>query len=485
MGLTKKQIVTVTVLLVGTVLAVLDLSFLSPALPSIMADFNVDATTAQWLSSAYSLVEAIIIPLSAYLLGRFSTKKLFLGAMSLFVVGSLLAAWGPSFGVVLTGRVFQAACTGILLPMVMTEIVLIFPRERRGSAMGLIGLLIGFAPTIGPTISGLLVDSVGWHVLFLIVGTLGAIVLIASTFVLEDKGTLERTPFDTLSVVLSSLGLLCVLYGLSTFSSSSNIAATIALVIFGLIAVALFIKRQLNLESPMLRMDVFRSRRFACAIIIIALTQGVYLGIGTVLPLFIQIVQGHTAVTSGLAVLPGALLSSVFALVSGSLFDKLGVRKPALAGGVLILVGSVMLAVMGPDASLPFIMAAYAIGVIGLQLVMTPCNTWGINSLDNSLVQHANAVSQTANQISNSFMVAIIISLTALSSVTAPGSMGVEASYAGDKAAFTGAAIILAIAFAFIILLIRNKANDRIVEPDDKSNQDCSTTNEEQPCNML
>ena len=380
--------------------------------------------------------------------------------MVLFVIGSLLAAWGPSFPVVLAGRVFQAGCTGILLPMVMTEIVLIFPREKRGSAMGLVGLLVGFVPTVGPTISGLLIDFVGWHALFLIVGVLGIVVLVAAALILENRDTMARVPFDALSVVLSSFGLLCMLYGLSTFASSDNMLATVCLIVVGVALLALFVRRQLKLENPMLNMAVFRSRRFSSAVFAIAIAQGVFLGIGTVLPLFIQMVQGQSAAISGLAVLPGALLSSVFALVSGKLFDRFGVRKPAIAGGIMIVASGVMLASLAINASFAYIAFAYAVGMIGLQLFMTPCNTWGINSLDNSLLQHANAVSQTVSQVSNSFMVAIVISLTALSGVMAPGAEGIQAAFIGDKIALVGSAAILLLLLIFIVFAIRDKASD-------------------------
>ncbi|MBW3092325.1 DHA2 family efflux MFS transporter permease subunit [Bifidobacterium sp. 82T10] len=463
MGLTRKQRITVIVLLTGTVLAILDLSFLSPALPSIMEDFSIDATTAQWLSSAYSLVEALIIPLSAYLLGRFSTKRLFVAAMGIFSAGSLLAAWGPNFGVLLVGRVCQAACTGILLPMVMTEIVLIFPRERRGTAMGLIGLLVGFAPAIGPTVSGLLIDSVGWHALFLIVGVLGIIILCVAMVVLETKETATRTPFDASSVALSSIGLLCILYGLSTFASTDNTVVIIFLIVIGAALIALFVVRQLRLEQPMLDMRVFRSRRFSSSVAVIALTQGVYLGIGTVLPLFVQIVRGESAVMSGLVVLPGALLSAAMALVSGKLYDRFGVHVPARAGSVCTLAGIALLATMPMNTGMPVVAIAYALCSVGVQLIITPCNTWGINSLSNALVRHANAAAQTSNQISNSFMVALIISFSALSSVIAPTATELEAAYYGDKIAFIAAAAILLALAAFIAIFIRDRKTDTIV----------------------
>ena len=172
LGITKKQLIMVIVLLSGTFTAVLNATLLTPALPTIMVDMGVASTTVQWLTSGYALVEAIVIPLSAYLMGRFSTRRLFVGGMSLFAAGSLVAAISPNFAVLLAGRMMQAAATGAIMPMVSSVILLVFPRERRGSAMGIIGLIIGFAPTIGPSLSGVLVDLVGWRMIFAIITAL-------------------------------------------------------------------------------------------------------------------------------------------------------------------------------------------------------------------------------------------------------------------------------------------------------------------------
>jgi predicted MFS family arabinose efflux permease len=202
MGITKQQKAMVAVLLSGAVLVVLNATLLSPALPSIMADTGVDATTVQWLTSAYSLVEAVVIPLNAFLVGRFSTRKLFLGGIAWFAGASVLAACAPNFGIILLARVMMAMATGIVMPMVFTLILLIFPREMRGSAMGIVGLVISFAPAIGPSLSGVVVDSIGWRALFVIVAVLAAVVVLVASFSLKNFSNFERTTFDAPSVVL-------------------------------------------------------------------------------------------------------------------------------------------------------------------------------------------------------------------------------------------------------------------------------------------
>ena len=200
LGLTNEQRNMVMVLLCGAVLVVLNQTLLSPALPSIMQHLQVDATTVQWLTSAYALVEAVVIPLAAWFMGRFSTRVLFIGAMALFGAGSLVAAIAPIFAVLLVGRIMQAMATGVMMVMVMSLILLTFPRESRGKAMGLVSLVIGFAPAIGPTLGGLLVDVVGWRALFCIVVVFSVLIILFAARSLKNREGFPRTS-DRKSVV--------------------------------------------------------------------------------------------------------------------------------------------------------------------------------------------------------------------------------------------------------------------------------------------
>ena len=207
LGISGRDLTMVAVFLTGTLLAVLNQTLLSPALPLIMKDMGVDATTAQWLTSGYSLVEAVVIPMSAYLIGRFTTRQFFIDAISLFAAGSITAALAPNFWFLLVGRVLQALCTGMAMPMVMTVILLVFPREKRGTATGIIGLIIGFAPAVGPSVAGFLVDAVRWRVLFGIVAVLAVTVIALSAITLRNYGNFDRLSLDPLSVVLATIGL--------------------------------------------------------------------------------------------------------------------------------------------------------------------------------------------------------------------------------------------------------------------------------------
>ncbi len=208
MNLSKEQLKQVIILLLGALLVVLNQTMISPALPVIMKDLQIGATTVQWLQSGFSLVNAVVIPLSAFLLGKFSIRKLYLGSLTFFIVGALLAAWSPNFYVLLLGRLLQGVCMGIMMPMLMSLLMLIFPRESRGSAMGLVGLVIGFAPAAGPTVAGVFIDSIGWQGFFLMIAILTIILATAAFFTL-DNFTL---PLITLSLLTRLILIYCQLF---------------------------------------------------------------------------------------------------------------------------------------------------------------------------------------------------------------------------------------------------------------------------------
>ena len=457
MGLTRTQMVMVVVFLAGTVFAVLNQTLLSPALPTIMADLHVDATTVQWLTSGYSLTEAVIIPFAAYFIGRFSTRQLFLGGMTLFTLGSLCAALAPSFPILLLGRVLQAVGTGSVMPMVFTVILLIFPREKRGTAMGIISLVIGFAPAVGPSLAGLLIDSVGWRALFIIVTALSALIVIVGLIVLKNYGDFKRVTFAPLSVALTTVGLVCLLYGLSTFSSSSNLALTGALIVVGAVLMVVYVRRQLKLETPMLQVGILRTRRYAITVIVIVIVQAALMGTGVIIPLYIQSVLGNSATVSGVAMLPGAVLGAIMSFFAGRLFDRYGVRRMVIPGGIVMLLGAAGMSLLGIDANIVIVAAAYTVLVVGLQAIMTPLNTWGVNSLDNSVIQHAQGVSNTLNQIAGAFGTALLVSLSALSPALAPNASAHEQLYLGQHIAFCAMTALLAIAFIVVCALVKDK----------------------------
>ncbi|MDO5335270.1 MAG: MDR family MFS transporter [Coriobacteriia bacterium] len=460
MNLTRQQYVMIALLLFGAFMVVLNATLLTPTLPVIMSDLGVEATTVQWLTSGYSLVEAIIVPLTAFFLGRFTTRKLYIGGIGLFAIGSLVAALSPSFAFLLLGRMIQASAAGLIMSMVFSVIVLMIPKEKRGMAMGLVGLVISFAPAIGPSLGGVLADSIGWRALFVVVASIAMILVILSIFVMKNFEGFARGAFDLLSVIMSTIGLATLLYGLSTFSSTENHLITLAFVACGLLFVVLFVRRQNQLEEPLLRIEVLKSRRYRTAACTVFILQAVLVGTGVLFPMYLQNVLGTTATVSGLVTLPGAIIGAICGVISGRLFDKFGIRGLALFGSLVMLAAGVGMFFFSESTPLIVVIVINAFVVTGLQFITTPLNTWGVNSLDNKLVQHATAVTNTLNQVGASMGTALIISVSAYGNMIAPDAVGTSLIMAGQHLSFLVIVVLLIAVFLIILLNARDKASD-------------------------
>lgn len=448
------------VLLAGCVLVVLNYMLLAPALPVIMREMSVSETTVQWLTSIYAMVEAVVIPMNAFLLGRFSVRKLFGGAFVLFAAASTLAAVAPTFEVLLLARVLQATATGVAMPMVWTLILLMAPRENRGMVMGVVGVVISFAPAIGPPASGALIDLVGWRSLFFIVAGISAVVIVLTFALLRNREGFERTSFDVPSIVLSSFGMLGLLYGLSTITSSDTPWLSALLMVVGIVLLGVFVRRQGTLEVPMLRVETLRTRRFRNSIIVCCLLEGALIAIDVLLPLYLQNSLGHTPTMTGLAMAPAALAGAATGVVAGRIFDKHGVRVIVLVGAALLEGAAIALCLCSADTWVVAVAGIYFVETIGWQCVSTPSNTWGINSLPNEIIQHGNAVMSTLMQVGASFGTAAIVSLTAFGPLFASSTDAAAVTFAGYHVAFIGTAVLLAVVALVIIVGVRDKEGD-------------------------
>ena len=452
----------VTVLLCGAFLVVMSGNLLTPALPTIMEDMGVDTTTVQWLTSGYSLVEAVVTPLSAFFLGRFRTKRLYVSGISFYILGSIVAILAPSFPFLLTGRMLQAVAGGIMMPMTITLVMLIFPREKRGAANGIISLVISFGPAIGPTLGGILVDIIGWNALFVVMLALGIIMFVLGCVFVYEHEEFKSYNLDVPSVVLMSCGMVCLLIGISSSTSAEIIAVPIAMIAIGLVVLGFFINRQLHLEEPMLKVDVLRSRRYRVDVVAILFTQAALFGGAVIMPLYVQNVLGYSATVTGLVMLPGSVLGAVVGIVAGRLFDRYGVRVLSVTGITITLIAAFGLVSYQIDTPLWYVFIVYALIPLGMQAVTPVLNAWGVNSLDNSVIQHANALSGSLNQVAASIGIAFMTALTALSTTVAPNATELEQLYIGDHLAFIGELFLIAMAALIIYIGARNKEGDLV-----------------------
>ncbi len=461
MGLSRRQWFAISVIVFGTFVTVLNQTLVAPALPSIMEDTHVDAAMAQWLTTAFTLVNAIMIPITAYLQDRFSTKRLFLFSMAMFMVGALLCGLTPNFAVLLAGRVVQACGAGILMPMSMTVLLVTFPVEKRGSAMGIFGLVVAFAPAIGPTVGGIVVDTADWHIMFLGIAVLAALVLVLAALFMENKkagGRAGDAAFDALSVALSTLGFGGLLYGLSALGSMGLSVIPCVAMVVGCVCVAWFFVRQTHLETPLLRVKVLYNRTFLVATIIGMLVQGSLLAATILMPIYVQTLLGFPATVSGLVLMPGAIAMGIMNPVAGKLFDKHGARALGVVGMALLFITSVGFGLLGFATPLWFIVVLFLVRMISMALVNMPITTWGMNALDTQLMNHGTSVNNTLRQVAGSLGTALVVSVSTGVQNAAAGSMGQqEATMLGIDLAFMVCAALVLVGLVLTVIFVKGK----------------------------
>lgn len=463
-GLPKNKVIELITLLSGAFIVVLNMTLLTPALKTIMIEMNVDQNTVQWLTSGYSLTEAVIIPTAAFLMGRFNNKKLFLSGLGIFAFGSLLGAIAPTFPILLASRIIQASATGFMMPMVTSIILVVIPKENRGSAMGIITLIIGFAPMIGPTLSGVLIDWIGWRAIFVLVSTLALVNLVVAIPILKIDVKFDDAKFDLFSVILSSSGLILLLLGISSLSSSHNFTVNLVQIACGAVLIAIYAKRQLRSEEPMLKISVLKVKQYRTGVLIVALFQAGLIGMETIMPLYIQTVLGQPATISGLTLLPGTIIGALTGLLAGRLFDKHGVRLPVLCGVTMTIVGLALLLMLGENSQIWFVTLAYACLAIGIDFTMTPVNTWGINSLSNKVVQHAQSTGNTINQVAGSFGTATLVSIASVITAHATITNSTSATFAGYHGSLIATAIIVGLALVVIVFRVKGETEEANTE---------------------
>ena len=471
MGLSRKQIIMLAVLVFGTFVTVLNQTVVAPALPSVMTEMSVDASTAQWLTTGFTLVNAIMIPITAFLTDRFTTKRLFLVSMVIFTAGSALAGWGPNFAVLLLGRLVQAAGAGILMPLVMTVLMWTFPVDKRGTAMGLFGIVIAFGPAIGPTAAGIIIDRATWHDMFYIITVLSAAVVVIGAFVLQKGGdTNKDVTLDVPSVVLSSLGFGGLLYGLSTIGSYGLRVDAIAGTLVGAAALVFFFRRQLKMEKPMLQVRVLQNRKFLVATVIGMLVQGALLAAGILVPIYLQSLMGYSATVSGLVLLPGAIIMGAMGPIAGRLFDKHGPRVLALVGMGVLTLTTFCFCFLGPNMGLITLTVLYTVRLFSLSLVNMPITTWGMNALSNDLVNHGTSVNNTFRQVAGSLGTAIIVSASTIATNMGTPAMGEQAaSFFGIDVAFAVAGVLCLIGFVMVVALVKNRPGESAAKDPDNA----------------
>ncbi|MBP2241772.1 EmrB/QacA subfamily drug resistance transporter [Cytobacillus eiseniae] len=404
--------VLVFVLLLGGFLSILNQTLLNVALSKFMEVFDVGATTVQWLATGFMLVNGVLIPVTAYLMKRFSTRQLFISSMLLLLVGSIICAISMNFTILLIGRMIQAAGAGIIMPLMMSIVMFIYPPEKRGSAMGLIGLAMIFAPAIAPTLSGFVIEYASWRWLFIgLIPLVGIVILLAFKYLINvSEGS--KAELDVRSVIQSTLGFGLVLYGFSNAGGHGwDDVLVLTTIIAGVLVLVLFTIRQLRASDPFLNVRVFQNKTFTMTSFInIIITMMLYADM-ILLPIYLQDGRGFTAFDAGLLLLPGAIINAILSPVTGKMYDRFG-AKPLFIIGLLFVIPSMWVVTdLTETTTFSFLMIRTIFLRIGLSFITMPLNTAGLNALSKELVTHGTAVNNTVRQIAGAIGTAVVVTI--------------------------------------------------------------------------
>ncbi|MDN6626844.1 MAG: multidrug efflux MFS transporter [Pisciglobus halotolerans] len=456
------QIISILgVIIMGSFVTLLNQTLISTALPRIMTEFSITATQGQWLTTAYMLINGIMIPITAYLADRFTTRQLFLFAMTVFSAGTLTAATANVYNLLIIGRMIQAVGAGIILPLQMIVILYMFPIEKRGTAMGLVGLAMNFAPAIGPTFSGWVVQNFRWNMLFYFILPFAVLDVIVAFFVLKNVGETSKPKLDIASVLYSTLGFGGMLFGLSNSSSNPFFSISVAFpLLIGIISLILLVTRSSHLKEPLLNFSIFKYRDYRLNLIItLVLLAGMY-GSIILLPIYFQTIRGLTPMQSGMALLPGSLVVATMSPITGRMFDKIGAKKLAITGLILVTIGTTMIGLVSLETPLWKIVSLQIVRSLGFSLTLMPLQTAAFNAVPLHLASHASALFNTLRQLAGSLGIALFVVIMAVVSESSFTSTNVQklADLAGFKAVFiiVGLFSLAALLLAF---LMKNKTN--------------------------
>jgi EmrB/QacA subfamily drug resistance transporter len=428
-----------------------------------MKDFGINADKGQWLTTAFMLVNGIMIPITAFLIDKFSTRKLFIGAMCIFSLGTILASIAPNFNILLLARILQAIGAGIQMPLGSVVMMLLFPKEKRGAALGLVGIVIAFAPAIGPTLSGLVVDKWGWHTIFAIIFPLTILVIVFALIFLRNIGERRNPKLDLLSVILSALAFGSLLYGFSAAASYGWLSSfTILPLVIGSGTMWVYVRRQLSLEEPLLELRVLKTTVFAYSTLLTMIINAALLVGAILVPIYLQDVLGYTATASGLLMLPGAVVMGIMSPISGHLFDKFGPRMLTIIGLFILTVSSGIFAIVDEQASFAFICTIFTLRYLGMSMVNMPINTWGINSLENRLIAHGNAVNNTARQLGGSIGTALLITIMTMAMMSNWHLGETQATLLGINAAFGASTLLTGLALILALFKVRDNKTQTV-----------------------
>ncbi len=471
--LSRRDWRTILVLLIAAFVVILNETIMNVALPSLMVELGVSANTVQWLSTAFLLTMAVVIPMTGFILQRFTTRFVFVLAMGLFSAGTLVAGLAPGFLPLLAGRIIQASGTAIMMPLLMTTILRLVPTHMRGSVLGTVSIVISVAPALGPTVSGVILQTLSWRFMFLLVLPIALVAIVVGARLLERGGEVRRSSIDALSVVLAAVGFGGFVYGVSAAGEGPGAASrpeAIVPIVVGLLSLIVFVFRQRALQktdNPLLDLRVFRFRMFSLSVGLFIIAMMALFGTMILLPIYLQNVRGFGSLETGLFLLPGGALMGLAAPFVGRLFDRRGPVPLTTIGASLIALMLWRLSTIDAVTATPVLLAYHLTLSAGMALLFTPLMTTAMNPLPPRLYSHGSAMMSTLQQVGGAIGVALLVTVMTTRAASLGASVSPElAQAAGLRTAFAVGAAFALIAGALTLFLKRVAPEEAQAERD-------------------
>lgn len=447
----KHPNLTMLGLYLGAFLGMLSETAMNIALPDLMTSFNIGSGTAQWMVVGYMLVIGIVLPFTSLLLKWIPSKPLLIFALAMFFVGSLISGFAPgtSFAVLLAGRMIQGISTGLVLPMMFSVILEVFPLNKIGAAMGTAGLVVMFAPAIGPTLAGALIGAFSWRAIFFFFAIIALVALVCASIWMVNAYKLTKPHIDALSCITSILGFGGFVLGVSLISDFGFSLPIIVILVVGVLAIACYSYRQLHMNNPVIDLHALGIRQFTVGALIVMMNFGITLATMYLMPQELQNGLGVKVALTGLVMLPGGVVNALVSMFAGRLFDIVGPNWLVRGGLVLSMIGVVLLMLAGPSTSVAFVIFAHVILMIGIPMAMSPAQSSALASLPQHLSTDGSTILNTMQQVVGAVITAVATILLGA---------GQTASHTGGKAmAFvTGSrwGFAFALALAVIAFLV-------------------------------
>ena len=439
----------IALLLVSTFVVFLNETIMSVAIPHLMGDLGVSASSAQWLTTAFLLTMAVVIPITGFLLQRLNTRPIYILAMAIFSAGTLVCAISPGLELLVVGRVVQATGTAIMMPLLMTTVMTLVPPEARGKTMGNISIVMSVAPAIGPTISGLILTYLDWRWMFILVLPIALAALALGARLMQNVTTPRYAPLDVVSVILSALAFGGIVYGLSSLGEvgvEHMFPVWLPLAV-GVVAMAAFVFRQLQLQKgdkALLDLRTFKSTNYTLSVATMAIAMMALFGMIILMPIYLVRVLGLNTLQTGLLLLPGSLLMGLLGPTVGRLYDKYGTTRLLVPGTILVSLVLWALTLVDQNTSVWAILAGHIVMSLGLALTFTPLFTASLSSLPMQLYSHGSAILGSVQQVAGAAGVALFVALMTLqtAALSAGGADAITALSGGIRSGFFCGAVI-------------------------------------------